>query len=266
MQQPKPLDTSDYVRRIILNLMGRDKCGKSHFALTAPDWLLYCNFDKSSKEDVLQHPDFKGRFIETRDYWPEFIERVPTKGTPEIEANKAEAKRVLDRYRDDVMDALATQQVRTIVIDTMTEERDVRLVEKYGKSEQLAFGDNAKYMYAPVHSDQHDFVKRLYTSDKNVILVHKQKKQYLNGEWTGGYELAGYYNIPYDVQVNVTMDYEIVGQSENGKPREDFVCTVGRGSLGAGLRLKGVRLIGPLCNFQSLAMMVFPGTKVEDWK
>ncbi len=235
----KPLDVSAYRPRIIANVEGIQKHGKSHFSLTAPKGLLYMNLDKSSKEDIL--PKFQGQLIQPVDYWP-------------ADQTKDEGKLVWDQFQADFKDALKTQEIRTIVIDTNTELRNLVLLAMYGKISQLG----NQFMYGGPHQELRNLINLIYPTDKNLILIHKERKEYKNDSWTGEYELSGFGEVPYLVQVNLRLLRE---RDTDGIYH--FKCKILDCSLDP--NLIEMELTDELCNFPSLATAIFPNTKPEEW-
>lgn len=235
-----PLKLDDYRRRVIMSLQGRQKEGKSHFSLTASKDLFYMNFDKISDEDVM--PKFQGQMILPRDYWPESLTK---------EAG-AKTWKVLDA---DFHDALSTDSIRTIVLDTFTELRNLALLSEYGKMTQLG----NQFMYAGPHQKLRQLINDTYSTDKNVILIHKERKEYRNDSWTGDYEMMGFSETPFLVQANVRMSR----RQDKDTGQQVFKCAVMDNSLNPDVI--GVELEGEACNFPTLMTVIFPETSIEDW-
>jgi len=242
----KKLTLTGYTPRMVIAFPGLQKTGKSHFALTAPKGMFYANFDKQSREDVL--PKFQGQFIRAEDYWiTDYTDKV-------------EAKKLLDRFWADFHDALATAEVRSIVVDTTTELRRVILSSVWGKDNQLK-----GYQYTPAHDKIRELVSHVNTSDKNVIFVHQMKKEYKaivtpKGEdsiWTGRYELAGFDGITYLSQVNM-VSYRVAGSNPTEFGVRVVECSLNR-------EIEGLELEGEMSNFPTLASLVFPESDMEDW-
>jgi hypothetical protein len=111
-----------------------------------------------------------------------------------------------------------------------------------------------------------DLVKRAYErEDLNVIWVHKLKKQYKQnrkGEdsWTGAYDMAGYGDMPY--LVDCTLEHYWAEATEDAPGRFGVrVVGVSRQTPD----VCGLELEGDLCNFQTLASMIYPDVDPAWW-
>lgn len=227
---------SRFVPRLLLNVEGREKEGKTHLSLTAPKPLAYANFDKSSVEDVLRK--FKGMPILVKNYWPQNVD-------------KAAYQVIWEMFLADYA-ALLQSDVRTIVIDTGTELWNIARMAHFGKLTQVM-----AHHYVEVNAKFRQLFNDAYTSSKNVVIVHKKKKEYLNSDWTGKYERAGFNEAGFLVQVNV----ECVRDT---KPPYDFCTRILNNSLNAALI--DVELRGDMNNFKTIAMLSVPDSKSEDWE
>jgi hypothetical protein len=231
-----------YRPRILCNVEGIQKHGKSHFSLTAPKWLWYMNFDKISDEDIL--PKFDGQNIVVSQYWPEDL----TKEAGQV---------VWDKFLADWKEAKSNPDIRTIVVDTFTEVRNVCLQKSFGKVAQLG----NSFMYGGPHQELRQLINEVYTTNKNLILVHKEKKLYTDGNWKGDYELQGFADTPFLVQTNLRLS-----RTQDKDGRWHFNCTVLDCSIGQGPDLIGAELSDEACNFPTLATLIFPDTSIEDWQ
>jgi hypothetical protein len=229
-----------YRPRLLVSLDGIQKHGKTHFSLTAPKYLFYLNFDKSSEEDVMAR--FDGQNIMLENYWPT---------DTSLEAGKV----VWDRFEADFKDALATPEVRTIVIDTFTETRNVALQKTWGKTSQLG----NKMMFSGPHQDLRALINQVYSTDKNLILVHKARKEYLNDAWSGGYELQGFGDTPFLVQTNLRMTREYDKEKVPHFKATVLDCSINIDIIGA-------ELTDESCNFPTLATLIFPETELAEWE
>ena len=240
----KPLNLTGYVKRIIVNEWGEEKTGKSHFGLTGPKPLFYMNLDKVSGEDVL--PKFVGQMVEARNYWT-------------TEPDKEQGIMVRNRFMADWKEALHDGATRTIVVDTFTELRSLLLLAEYGKTLQVG----NKFMYTPIHMHLRQLLNEAYTTPKNLILIHKARPKYVNGEATDILEMSGYSEVPYLVQTNVQTFREPVRSSD--KVDYPFGFRIINCSLNGKSDLINLEFVGAICNFQMLACAIFPGTTLEEW-
>lgn len=187
--------------RLIVAIDGLNKSGKTHFALTAPDPIAYFNLDiglegvvdKFHSKQVLVTDVSVPANKESRDYidfpFPDAL------------------KSVKDRYRK----AIATPDVRTIVIDTGTELWELMRMVRLGKLQQVP-----PMKYGEVNAEYRDLLRLAYDSDKNLILIHKVKPVYIERDgskpgvanWNGEYKRAGMSETGYLVQADLTMRFE----------------------------------------------------------
>jgi hypothetical protein len=164
---------------------------------------------------------------------------------------------VWDRFKSDWNEARKDPEVKTIVVDTFTELRNVCLQKTYGKISQLG----NQYLYGAPHQELRQLINDVYATHKNVLLIHKVKKEYKEGNWGGGYELQGFGDTPYLVQANIRMN-----RDADKEGRYHFKCTILDCSIGQGPDLIGAELSDEACNFPTLATLIFPDTSVEEWQ
>lgn len=221
-------------RRLIASIQGAPGKGKTHLSLTAPGPIAYCNFDFGT-EGVVDKPEFAGKEIHLADYHLDFPYTQPA------------AKGVYDQFTTDYKAALGSEVVRSVVIDTATEGWEIIRLAKLGKLQNIM-----PIMYAPVNREYAELIRKAYYSDANLILIHKQKKEYVNEQWNGKYERAGYGDTGYLVQVEVEAF------------KEDGVYKVRVVKSRQNPGIEGQVIDSP--TFAKLGMAVFPDSKEEDWK
>jgi hypothetical protein len=224
------------VPRLIVNLEGREKEGKTHFALTAPKPLAYLNFDKSSAEDVMRK--FREQQIFAKNYWP-------------TSTDQASYQVIWEMFRRDY-DALLQSDVRTIVLDTGTEIYNISRMAEFGKLTQVM-----PHQYARVNSVFRQLFNDAYTTEKNIVIVHKKKKEYIENDWTGKWERSGFSETGFLVQINVEC-------RRDPQPPYDFVAQVLNCSLNGDLM--GLELRNGMNSFPTLAQLAIPDSKPEDWQ
>lgn len=221
-------------RRLIMSIQGAPGKGKTHLSLTAPAPIAYMNFDFGT-EGVVDKPEFRDKEIHLADYHLDFPYTQPA------------AKAVYDQFVTDYKAALGSTVARTLVIDTATEGWEVIRLAKLGKLQNIM-----PIMYAPVNREYQELIRKAYYSDVNLILIHKQKKSYVNEQWDGKYERAGFADTGYLVQV------EVEAYKEDGVYKVRVVKS--RQNPG----IEGQVIDNP--TFAKLGMAVFPDSKEEDWK
>lgn len=229
----KPAD--GYVQpRIVAGLAAKEKCGKTHFALTAPGPIAFFNLDIGTEGVV-------GKFIEEKDVYE-------CKYDPGAENPEAE----WERFESDFDSVLRVEEIRTMVLDTATEVWELLRINKFGRLDQVM-----PHMYGPVNAVYRRLIRDAYKSGKNIVLIHKMKPEYIGNERTGGYVLAGFADTPFLTQVNVRLFRDDVdGGSEFSALVND--CRQNPG-------LNGEVLEGPMCSFPALAQAILPDSKEEDW-
>lgn len=223
------------MHRLIVNVMAREKSGKTHFALTAPGPIVLFNFD-FGLEGVINK--FNKKPIYASEY--RINEISPDKYAAEWERFKRENKAAMNE-----------KQVRTIIWDTGTEVWELIRMARFGKLTQVM-----PHQYGPVNSEMRTLVRDAYSSDKNLIVLHKMGIQYVNNNPTDKYVMAGFKDIPYNVQVNC-----LAWREDGGG---DFHLEIS--DCRQNSDMAGLDMVGDMINFQNLAMMVLPGTSEKDWR
>jgi hypothetical protein len=231
---------SGYIPRLILSLDGLAGSGKTTFALSAPKGIFYSNLDKSSAEDVL--PKYDGQMILPKNYWHKV-------------ATQEEGARVWKEFESDFDDALSTDSVRTVVIDTFPEMRELLLLKYWGKMTQLG----NKMMYAAPHQELKQLLNKIKMSNKNAVLIHSVGKVYENDSWNGEYEAEGFKGTPKEAQVIGKIKVEL-----DKEKLPHFKLSITKCSQS--IDLLGADLTDESCNFPTLATLIFPDTELSDWE
>lgn len=227
-------------RRMIVAVAGREKQGKTHFALTAPGPIAFFDLDVGTEGVV--HLFTEDKDIITCDC--------------SIPNSQSEAGQVWDRFTRAYDAALASPKVRTLVIDTATELWELLRLHSFGKLSQVM-----PHQYGPVNAKYQALIRSAYAHpDKSLILLHKMKPKYVNDKRTADYEASGFSNTPFLVQVNVQVERDAPGDDGPG----EFHLQVR--DCRQNQLLQGEWLSGPLCTFPFLATQVFPGSDLSDWE
>jgi hypothetical protein len=95
--------------------------------------------------------------------------------------------------------------------------------------------------------------------DSNLILLHKQKKEYVNDKPTGNFERAGFGDIGFVVQANL-----LAWRDEKGEGLDKFKVKV-LDSRHKPLAM-GLEFVGEGATFAKVAAALVDGTNEEDWK
>ena len=235
--------TGEVKRRIILSVEAREKRGKSNFALTAPSPHAIFDFD-TGLEGVLE------KFSRTQEIYIGDYRR--DKG---LILNQAEWQAQWLKFKKEYVAALSSPTIRTVTIDTATEAWETLRLAKFGKLSQVM-----PNQYGPANDEYREMVRVAFGSDKNLILLHKMKEEYVASKaspaianWTGGYVRAGFKDSPYLVQMNLFLD-----RTEDG-----FLCRII--DCRQNPMIAGMELYGDDITFQSIAGLVFPDSDEGDW-
>jgi hypothetical protein len=249
-------------RRLILSTSAHDKCGKTHFATTAPGPIFYLNTDQGDEgvldKCIAQH---KNKVIFKKDL---FVPRGKK------ESKQAVYEKLWTEFIE-VWEAVCDSgKFRTVVIDTGTDLWTLIRLARFGKLEQVR-PEN----YAPVTAEFEEAMNlpKQYPT-LNALYLHKKKKIYLEGKdgngkrtsnFTGKYEPGGCSSMAYIVQVNLEH-YRLDQQPDGSRP---FGIRVVNNRLNPdcdGLELtSGDPDFGDQCSFKDLAMNIYPDTTERDW-
>ena len=224
--------------RIVLSISGLEKCGKTHFALTAPAPTIMFSTDIGEEGVVEKFSD--------KEIWVMPIARMD-------EDSAEQAPKEYARFHEAYTDALRNKDVRTIIFDTATEIWEMLRMARFGRLTQVM-----PYQYGPVNSEYRALIREAYGYNKNLILLHKMKPQYVNDKRTADYDRAGFGDTGFLVQVN-TRVYRY--SPEDGG---DFAIYVE--DCRQEPNMAGEELVGPMCSFPFLAGMVLPDIDPKEWE
>lgn len=231
--------------RLIMSLEGLEKQGKTHFALTAPGPLAIQSIDLGTEGVVEKFLPHKQVMVAG------YRLKLPTKATP-LDVTVV-AEQVWDQFLVDYKAVLASG-VRTVVWDTATELWELLRMARFGRLAQVM-----PHNYAPVNAEFRELIRLAYDSPVNLLALHKQKSEWVNdaggkGNKTGKYIRSGFSDIGFMVQLNAEAFREEDG-TFHVKVKD---CRQNPGVAGADL-------MGPMCDFPTLAEQVFPETTEKDW-
>lgn len=239
-------------RRLVICTKALDKRGKTHFAMTAPGPIAVVGLDTGTREVA-------SKFLDQKELICSY--HKVTGKTASLADTQAHADQEWEAVKDSIIAATNHPKVRTLVVDTGTEVWELLRLARFGKLEQVK-----PHHYGPVNKEMRDLVKGAYDRDDlNVIWVHKLKKQYAQNKkgddsWTGGYDLAGYSDMPYIADITLEHYWKNATDDEPG-------C-FGVRAVGVSRQTPdvcGLELEGDLCNFQTLATMLYPEVDPSWW-
>jgi hypothetical protein len=234
-------DYIDEPRRLVVSLSGKAKSGKTHFALTAPDPIIYFNVDIGT-EGVVGKFQEKGKEILIYDV------RVPR------EASKDVWGQMWSDFKVRVRKAYGIRS-GTVVWDTASEVYELARLSHFGKLSEVKPSD-----YAVVNNEWREVMRIAYDSPCNTLFIHKVKPVWgmvasSSGRSsltkTGEFELSGFSEMDYLVQVNLVMGCEMV----DGVP--NFTAFVK--DCRHDPSVSGTLLEGDMCNFDFLLDLVHGG-------
>lgn len=216
-------------RRLITCLSGREKTGKTHFALTAPGPIFFINIDIGTEGVVGKFQD-QGKQILMYDV------RVPKTATKEIYVPMWENLKT-------VFQKVYTAHSGSVVVDTDTEVYELARLAKFGKLSQVM-----PQNYTEVNNEYREVLRLAYDSPMNSIFIHKMKPKYINNARTNDYEPSGFGDMEYNSQINV------ICYREDGESGPEFSCFIK--DCRQNPNIGGQVLRGPLCNFEFLLGLV----------
>lgn len=226
------------IPRLIASVSGLEKNGKTSFALSTPGPIIYFNLDFGTEGVISRYADKKDIYV--KEY------RFNRVMTPDKYIN------LWSSFTTDYYNALKSK-ARTIIVDTATELWELLRLARFGKLTQVL-----PFHYGPVSAEYITLIREGYSYDKNVILLHKLKKQYVNDKFSGNYERAGFGNTGFLVQSNLEV-------YRDGLDGQFFlkVMDCRQNSMLGGLEFP---LTDEFSGFAFLAQMVFPDSTEGDWQ
>jgi uncharacterized protein YecT (DUF1311 family) len=247
--------SSTPTRRLIWRSYGEQKCGKTHFALTAPGPIFIQSFD-IGLEGVVEEFLAKGKDIRALEY-PFNPESYETEKATAEAANKLWKVFVADY-------AAALAEARTVVWDT---ESEVWELLRYAR---LGAASGAPKDYAVLNNEYRGLVRQAYGEGVNLGLLQKTKEKWISkmdpakGKMvphnTGEQAPIGMKEVGFLVQCN--LKHERVLDDEMNKHYritvEDVRHTAGQGLVGTQW--------DDMMDFPMLASNIFPETSAEDWQ
>ena len=231
-------DYEEVPRRLVASLSGKAKTGKTHFALTAPPPVIYFNVDIGTEGVV-------GKFQEQGKHILIYDVRVPR------EASKDLWSQMWSDFKVRVRKAYGIRS-GTVVWDTSSEVYELARLAHFGKLSEIKPSD-----YAIVNNEWREVMRIAYDSPINTIFIHKVKPVWgmvasSSGRSsltkTGEFELMGFSEMDYLVQVNLIMGCEM----EDGVANFTAFIKDCRHEP----NLSGTLLEGAMCNFGFLLDLV----------
>ena len=185
-------------KRLIANVQGHDKSGKTFFSLFGcPKPAFYICWDPNGEEVAKRLVREHGLDI-----------RIARFAVPEGGDSKDFHTKQWDGFLRTVDDAYRVNK-GTLVVDSFTEVYDAGRLAHFGKLAGVQ-----QRNYGVIYADLNKIINAGYESEMCVVITHKLAKEYVRqgasaeGVWNGNYIPDGWKNAPYAVQANFECMYD----------------------------------------------------------
>lgn len=188
--QLKALGFSDELvvpkRRLICAVEGKELTGKTHFSLTADEPIIFFDVDIGT-EGVVNKFQAEGKKV--------FIYHV------RVPKNATQDKYTVlwSETKSRIQKAYSLSH-GTVVWDTESEINELARLSHFGKLTQVQ-----PYHYSEVNRELGDVLNWAYDSDMSSIFIRKVKPKWVNNARTNEMEGAGWGDMEYKCQVNLTL-------------------------------------------------------------
>ncbi len=172
-------------RRLIAAVSGKEGTGKSHMLFTAPEPIFLFNIDIGT-EGVLEKFQVSGKDIYVYDV------RVPKGAKQTVYQNMW--GEVWER-----VEKVYKVNEGTLGADTFTELYELARLAHFGKLTQVL-----PHNYVEVKAQIRELLRLAYDSRMSSIFINKVKPVYINNTRTKDYEISGFDEMAYMVQVAIT--------------------------------------------------------------
>lgn len=241
------LASGEVDQRIILAIDADEKCGKTHFALTAPAPISYISTDFGLDGVVQKFQSYKRIWVCEQQIG---VEQLLALGADQAAREASKVQRAIDKAY-----AAALGKARTIVIDNASDLWEIDRLAEFGKLDKVMARE-----YGPVNRHFKGRIQAARSQGHtNLILIHQVKDEYLKNERTGKKKRAGFAATGYLVDVNAFM-YK--NPSEEIPARYHLAITDCRHQPD----VEGLDLSGEDLDFPSLAGLIFPQSSRGDWE
>lgn len=198
--------------RLIIDLAGEEKTGKTHFAFTCPAPIFEHSFDIGN-EGVIDKFLLKKKIM---------VAEYELEVQPDSDAGAREvaecANRLWEQFVSNFRDGLASCGNGTTMIDTGTEMWELLRLARFGKLTQIM-----PQQYTAVNKEMQSLIRECYNHNGSTIFLTKMKPEWENykdangrdkSRKTGSMERSGFKDMPFQVQVVATCNRE--DQEEGG--------------------------------------------------
>ena len=257
--------------RLIISVEGMDGTGKTHLGLTAPGPIAIINTDDGEEGVVEKFQQQRGDIYIVRIEVPNVSQFIDSKIRDIKERNKElDSSGVMEaasKVWDDLTKAyvMALKECRTVIVDTASEAWEILRLARFGRQ------SNVMNLYGSVNAEfRRTFKTATYSSNANVVFVHKMKRKYVNDIWKGAYEVAGFKEMADylpQVRLEAYRDEEGVFMMRVLKCRQNPLLLDTEYS-NANVIMDGEdgAFDVTATSFPFLGVEVFPETELEDWQ
>jgi hypothetical protein len=239
-------------QRLICNVEGLEKTGKTHFASFAPGPIAFLDLDRGSEGPVNRAKESGQKFLYAKYRFQSLV-------VPGNEKATAEKLRPLwAQLKTDYKAALESKTVRTIVIDTGYAAWELIKTARFGRFERIP-----PILTAQVNAEFSRLITMAQDFDKSVLWLHRLFPEWANkpnpsgkgdiGYKTGNVERRGFKDLAFDVQANIRL-----GRTPEGR----FTATIIDSRLNH--EVSGLTLKGANATFANIAAMIY-GNSPEEW-
>lgn len=244
---------------LLVSSAALEKQGKTHFALTMPDPVGVVSIDLGTK-------GVADKFMKTgkKIYLREHMAIGDAKR--ELKDEKAKLN-YWKEIKNSIYRVIDNKECRSGVVDTGTE---LWLACRLGMLGSLGKLKKRQFAYDEPNEEFTNLIRDMQLSGKNWCILHKMKKEYVDDEWSGGWERAGFGNMGFLAEVNIEhfratpAQARAFTQAGAACNHHDF-CTKVVDCRANGDLIDEV-YPGVISTFQDLAMGVYPDSDPGDWE
>jgi len=258
-------------KRLIVSTRAQPKCGKTHFATTAPGPIFYLNIDQGDEgvvdKQIAKNPH---KAIYKKDLF------IPKGGKDRDHA------KLWKEFTDTWEAVIDSGKFRTVAVDTAGDLWELLRLVRFGKLEQVP-----PEKYGPVTIEYCEMMN-LPKQDPtlNAVYIHKLKKQYsrggkkadggqARGDWTGQWELKGCAELSYVSQVNIEQyrldqfngirpfGIRVIDSRVNPDCDGLELTTIGPGPINSP---EDADPTMDVCDFANLGLNLYSDSEPKDWE
>lgn len=234
------------IKRIGMEVSGDTKCGKTHLIMTMTEPIAIINFDRSL-QDIL--PEFPGVDLIVKDFSDMYGE-IEDSTNPQARMTKAKAAEA--QFAAALKGLFEHRHVRSIAVDKGTTLWELIRVAEWGNISNIK-----AHHYVPVNARMRAYMSMYMAHDKNFLVTHDTKEEWVNEKPTGRQLVDGFKYTSSLMQVNASMWRDKDGD-------RDFKMEIT--GCGTNAELVGWEFVGADVNWKKIAPMVLDDTVAADWK